>query len=137
MLQNQTKEEKRHRRVSEEQLRTTKCYKCIHCKDEDDMRKMSFMKSLCGITGRWGSQKRAYWCLDFETPNYTSDTTEYHGHRIRNRQYEAWRAANYDVQRLYVCRRQQSSWTVRVLSPRTSRKKTILKTVSYGKETDY
>ncbi len=55
------------------------------------MRKMVFMKSLCGITGRWGSQKRAFWCLDFETSNCSSDTSEYHGHRIRNRQIEDWR----------------------------------------------
>lgn len=83
--------EKKKRRVSEEQLRTTKCYKCIHCKDEGDMRKMVFMKSLCGITGRWGSQKRAFFCLDFEDGSLQSDTTEYHGHRIRNRQIEDWR----------------------------------------------
>ena len=94
MSQNQPQEEKRQRRVSEEQLRTLKCYHCIHCEDEDDMRKMSFMKSLCGITGRWGSQKRAYWCIEFETPNYSSDITEYHGHKIRNRQYEDWRTEN-------------------------------------------
>lgn len=91
MLQNQIKEEKRKRRVSEVQLRTTKCYKCIHCKAEDDMRKMCFTKSLCGITGRWGSQERAFWCLDYEIPNYDSDLTEYHGYKIRNRQNEDWR----------------------------------------------
>lgn len=94
MSQNQPKEKKRQRRVSEEQLRTTKCYKCIHCKDEDDMRKMSFMKSLCGITGRWGSQKRSYCCLDFCNERPGSTTTEYHGHRFRNRQDEDWRTKN-------------------------------------------
>ena len=61
MLQNQTKEEKRHRRVSEEQLRTTKCYKCIHCKDEDDMRKMSFMKLLAG--GEVKNERIGVWTL--------------------------------------------------------------------------
>ena len=43
----------RQRRESEEQLRTVKCYKCIHCKDEKGMRKMSFTDSLCAISGRW------------------------------------------------------------------------------------
>jgi len=84
----------RQRRESEEQLRTVKCYKCIHCKDEKGMRKMSFTDSLCAISGRWGSQKRAYWCLDFEGHSSGSDTTEYHGHRIRNRQVEDWRTKN-------------------------------------------
>lgn len=84
----------RQRRVSEEHLRTVKCYQCIHCKDEKDMRKMAFMKSLCAISGRWGSQKRAFWCLDFEGKNLKSDTNNYHGHRIRNRQVEDWRTKN-------------------------------------------
>lgn len=84
----------RQRRKSEEQLRTVKCYQCIHCKDEKDMRKMAFTKSLCAISGRWGSTKRAYWCLDFEGESTKSSTTKYHGHRIRNRQVEDWRTKN-------------------------------------------
>ncbi len=85
---------KKSRGISDVQLRTLKCWKCIYCENEKDLRKMSFSKSLCSITGRWGSMNRAFFCLDFDMGNIKSDMTEYHGHRIRNRQAEDWRTKN-------------------------------------------
>ena len=51
----------------------------------------TFTKSLCGVDATWGSMTRAFFCLDFEDGSLQSDTTEYHGHRIKNRQVEDWR----------------------------------------------
>ena len=53
-----------------------------------------FSKSLCEITGKWGSMERAFFCLDFNNKTEKSDITEYHGYRIRNRQIEDWRTKN-------------------------------------------
>lgn len=82
----------RKRKESDIQLRHLQCWHCNHCKDKDGMKGADiFTKALCDINGRWGSMTRAFFCLDFEDERKQSDTTEYHGYRIKNRQVEDWR----------------------------------------------
>ena len=83
------------RKVSEVQIRHLQCWHCTHCTDKDGMRGGDqFSKSLCGIDGTWGSMERSFFCLSFEDDRPQSDTTEYFGHRIKNRQVEDWRTKN-------------------------------------------
>ncbi len=84
--------EERKRVISDIQLRHLQCWHCNHCRDKEAMSGGdSFSKSLCGIDGKWGSMTRAFFCQDFENESLQSETREYHGYRIKNRQVEDWR----------------------------------------------
>ena len=88
-------EEKKERKVSDVQLRHLQCWHCVHCADKSMENPLHpSKKSLCGITNRWGSMERAFFCMEYDDGRSASDTTEYHGYRIKNRQVEDWRTRN-------------------------------------------
>lgn len=77
-----------NRRVSEKQLRHLQCWHCSHCMASNAS------KSQCELTGRWGNMERAFFCLDFDNKRAVSNTTEFHGYKVKNRQIEDWRTKN-------------------------------------------
>ena len=77
-----------NRRVSEEPLRHLQCWHCSHCMASNAR------KSQCELTGRWGNTERAFFCLDFGNKRAVSNTTEFHGYKVKNRQTEDWRTEN-------------------------------------------
>lgn len=79
---------------SENILRRLPCYHCIHCVESKDMRRGSFAKRKCGLTQRWGSMKKAFYCTKFENKRKQSSAAEVNGYRIRKDQVEDYRTAN-------------------------------------------
>ena len=83
-------------KMSDTQLRHLQCWHCTHCFDKSgDKGADASSKSRCAKNNTWGSMERAFFCEEFLGDNRGgSDTTEYHGYRIKNRQVEDWRTKN-------------------------------------------
>lgn len=79
---------------SENALRQLPCYHCVHCVESKDMRRGSFTKRKCGLTRRWGSMKKAFYCTRFENKRNKSSVEEVNRYRIRKDQVEDYRTAN-------------------------------------------
>ena len=45
--------------------------------------------------------ERAFFCLDFDNKRAVSNTTEFHGYKVKNRQIEDWRTENQWQKRGY------------------------------------
>ena len=83
-------------KMSETQLRHLQCWHCTHCFETAGHKGLdASSKSRCAKNNTWGSMERAFFCEEFLGDNRGgSDTTEYHGYRIKNRQVEDWRTKN-------------------------------------------
>ena len=83
-------------KMSDTQLRHLQCWHCTHCFDKSgDKGADASSKSRCAKNNTWGSMERAFFCEEYLDDNRGgSDTAEYHGYRIKNRQVEDWRTKN-------------------------------------------
>lgn len=83
-------------KMSDTQLRHLQCWHCTHCFETASHNGWDASnKSRCAKNNTWGSMDRAFFCEEYLGNNREgSDTTEYHGYRIKNRQVEDWRTKN-------------------------------------------